>query len=870
MSFADREPFSDLERRLRFNRTKAALLLGALMMPGGAMLDWLTYPSQFGELFVIRFAVSIVLVLGYLVVQRLPANSSIGPISMGLLLAPAFAMAWMIYITDGAASLYYLGLILLMVFIQLLGFTFAEAATFCGCCILAYALAVFQNDTVIEAKGKLATFGLFFLGTTGTVSVVICELNRRARESDFLLRRELAVANDQLKTIIQQRGEFLANVSHELRTPLSMVLAPLDEVLAFRGSVSESVGQSLAIVRRNADRLRLLVDDLLDVVRIETAQFRLQREECDGRDLIIEIVRSAQGLAKAREVQLSCVATSQRVDLNIDVARIERVMFNLITNAIKFSPVGGAVEIRLDVSEKEAVFRCRDSGPGIPDEFRERVFERHFQIYAGTPRMSAGLGLGLAIAKEIVEAHAGKIACQSLEGTNSSGCEFVVTLPLAEFATNSSSTVTGVNALRSLTTSSSFASFESSGVEPSPQHAISLSYPVTPHLELDASDNNGCDVLVIDDEHDVRQFLQTSLTKNYRTLAAETAEAGVETAKLVKPRCILLDMMLPDHDGLWVLRQLRASLELQDTKILMLTAQSDESVKLLALKSGIDDFLSKPFGVAELDARVAGLIRASQLQTQLRKETHDLELALRQLKATEAQLFQSEKIRAIGNLAAGLLHEMNNPINYTLMAVTMLKRDFSNGKAIDETIDDIEQGVTRIGDIIGDLRSFAYPDQSHITAPVRLREMIETAIRFALNELRSVTPVLSVPDEIFVDVSKSQVTQLLLNLLTNAAKATMLTTDGRSPRIAINATVQAGRVAVTVQDNGVGMSAEVLARITEPFFTTSEPGQGMGLGLSISETIARTHGSRLTFDSKPQIGTLVTFDLPISRSADSR
>jgi signal transduction histidine kinase len=246
-------------------------------------------------------------------------------------------MAWMIYLTDGAASLYYLGLILLMVFIQLLGFTLIEAATFCGCCVLAYALAIFQNDTAIEAKGKLATFGLFFLGTTGTVSVVICELNRRAREkATFVLRRELAKTNDQLQGIIQQRSEFLANVSHELRTPLSMVLAPLDEVLSFRGNVSESVGQSLSIVRRNADRLRLLVDDLLDVVRIENARFRLRREECDGRDLIIEIVRSAQGLAKARDIQLICQATSQRVDLNVDVSRIERVMFNLITNAVKF------------------------------------------------------------------------------------------------------------------------------------------------------------------------------------------------------------------------------------------------------------------------------------------------------------------------------------------------------------------------------------------------------------------------------------------------------------------------------------------------------------------------------------------------------
>lgn len=874
MSLSDRDQFSDLERRLRFGRTKAALLLGAVMMPGGALLDWLTYPQQVGELLTLRFVVSIILVAGYLIVARLPANASMGGISMALLLVPAFAMAWMIYVTDGAASLYYLGLILLMVFIQLLGFTLAEAATFCGCCVAAYALAIFQNDTVIDAKGKLATFGLFFLGTTGTVSVVICELNRRARKSDFLLRRELAATNEQLKTIIQQRGEFLANVSHELRTPLSMVLAPLDEVLSFRGSVSEAVGQSLAIVRRNADRLRLLVDDLLDVVRIENARFRLQREECDGRELIVEIVQSAQGLAKARDVQLICTATPKLVDLSVDVVRIERVMLNLITNAIKFSPVGSSVEVSLDVEDHMAVFRCRDSGPGIPFELRERVFDRHFQVVPGGQRMTPGLGLGLAIAKEIVEAHGGAIACQNPVSSGKSGCEFVVRLPLAIHDSRSAN----ANRLQTLSDDANVVRETKAPVSHNVQgHVVK---PVDSNADRpDASalsnhnssvntdksaDAEIIDVLVIDDEHDVRQFLKTSLQSEYQTLAAETATSGLELALRTRPRCILLDMMLPDHDGLWVMRQVRQAADLADTKILMLTAQSDEALKLRALAEGVDDFLSKPFGIAELQARVAGLTRSSQLQHELRRETRELEAALNQLKATEAQLVQSEKMRAIGSLAAGLLHEINNPVNYTLMAVTTMQRDLSKGKPIDDTLKDIEDGVVRIGDIIKDLQSFAYPEQAHHTESIRLREIVDIAIKFALNELKEIPVEVNVPDDLSVEVAKSQMTQLLLNLLTNAAKATRAVNDARMPRIRLSASIQQNRAIVEVSDNGVGMSEATIARTTEPFFTTAEPGQGMGLGLSICDTIARTHGSRLTFTSTPQVGTTVSFDLSLS------
>ena len=148
------------------------------------------------------------------------------------------------------------------------------------------------------------------------------------------------------------------------------------------------MGQTLSIVRRNADRLRFLVDDLLDVVCIETSQFRLQLESMDGRELIQEIVRSAQSLASDRNVLIKFYSTANRADLNIDVARVERVFLNLITNAIKFSPAGSIVEIRLDVDQGFAVIRCRDSGPGIPLEFREQVFERHFQIPFSGQRLS--------------------------------------------------------------------------------------------------------------------------------------------------------------------------------------------------------------------------------------------------------------------------------------------------------------------------------------------------------------------------------------------------------------------------------------------------------------------------------------------------
>jgi len=893
MSVAGQVQFSEQEQRLRYGRTKVALLLGAVMMPGGAILDWVSYPEKFWPLLILRAATSVILVLGFLFVKQRPVTASIGNLSMGLLLVPAFAMASMIYLTDGAASLYYLGLILLMVFLQLIGFTTAEAATFCGCCLAAYVIAIYLNESAIENKGQLSTSGIFFLGTIGLVSVAICSMNRSYRLNDFQLRRELGETNQQLKLVNQQRAEFLANVSHELRTPLAMILAPLDEVLSTRGSVSEPMGQTLSIVRRNADRLRFLVDDLLDVVRIETSQFRLQLESMDGRELIQEIVRSAQSLASARNVLIKFNSTANRADLNIDVARVERVFLNLITNAIKFSPANSIVEIRLDVEQGFAVFRCRDSGPGIPLEFRERVFERHFQIPFSGQRLSPGLGLGLAIAKDIVLAHRGSIECRH-DDQALLGCEFVVKLPLVaapnELPIKAAMDQESIHvaASNSLPDKPSMllnlVPKKSDFIAASDQQLPLIGYVSQPSVSgfsvaeestgysvNDAKPVSGCDVLVIDDEHDIRQFLQNSLRQRYETLTAETAVSGVELAIRARPRCILLDMMLPDHDGLWVLRELKKSELLADAKILMLTAQSDESLKLRAMEQGVDDFLAKPFSIAELHARVAGLVRASRLQQDLRKEKQELELSIIQLKSTEAQLFESEKMRAVGSMAAGLLHEINNPVNYTLMAITLLQRDTANGKPTEETLRDVKEGVTRIGEIVSDLRSFAYPDQANQTNWFRLDDAIRSTLRFAAADLKEtpVTVVLSSEQDVWIEASRSQITQVILNLLQNAAKSTKAVVPPRSPTIELCVQLSDERASVQIKDNGSGMNEATMARITEPFFTTAEPGEGIGLGLSICDTILRAHGARLHFTSVLGVGTTVTFNLPFKSRPES-
>src|SRR6056297_2557427 len=207
----DLSDFQSAEASIRLSRTGVALALGALLMPTGAGLDVSLYPQHFATLLSVRLLTTLILLAGLWAIYRLP-RLPIKSVSLGLLLAPSLAISTMIWLTNGGDSLYFFGVILL--------------------------------------SYQYTPLAVFFLVTTSLVCVVICHLNQRNRFTDFRLRKSLDQKNHQLEYLDVQRMEFLANVSHELRTPLAMVLAPLDELLSSRGSLSDSAGASLAVVRR--------------------------------------------------------------------------------------------------------------------------------------------------------------------------------------------------------------------------------------------------------------------------------------------------------------------------------------------------------------------------------------------------------------------------------------------------------------------------------------------------------------------------------------------------------------------------------------------------------------------------------------------
>ncbi|MCP4667088.1 MAG: response regulator, partial [Deltaproteobacteria bacterium] len=255
-------------------------------------------------------------------------------------------------------------------------------------------------------------------------------------------------------------------------------------------------------------------------------------------------------------------------------------------------------------------------------------------------------------------------------------------------------------------------------------------------------------ILVVDDEPDMRRYLVSVLAEEYRVLQADTGEKGLDLVRSHAPDLILLDWMLPGMDGLEICHILRNDIQSRDIKIILLTARVDEASKIKALKQGADDFLTKPFSTIEVQTRIANQLRTATLQNDLRKQNVDLENAFNKLKETESQLVQSEKLRGLGTLSAGLLHEVNNPLNYTLTAVNYALHlpGVLDYKEIKEALEAIEEGMGRIRDIVVDLRTFAHPEGEGQRQDVDLNAALDSALTLVAHETKGMSIVKEVDD----------------------------------------------------------------------------------------------------------------------------
>ncbi|RME89667.1 MAG: response regulator [Verrucomicrobia bacterium] len=860
------------------SRLKVGCLLVLTLLPAGALVDYFVYPDHFRTFLLIRGGFALTTLPLLYLFNRPAGVKYYNILSLLVAVIPAAAICTMIrLLPNPAASPYYATINLILLAIALVA-QWDRRQSLVGVILL---LAMYLGAVAWPDARSVGIFvnNLWFMALTGIIVVVGSEMSDRLRLRDYASSAELAESQrrleqsyKQLQQLDELKGRFFANISHELRTPLTLILAPLETLLKGDRIQDPETLKLLQAMQDNGMRLLKLINDLLDLVRLDAGRLRLHRRPIEANAFIGGILNATSALAKNRGIRQINEVPADLPTLYADPDKLEKIFLNLVFNAIKFTPAGGRVTIRAKQEDGAILFAVEDTGMGIAPEHLPHLFSRFWQADTEANRKFQGAGIGLALVRELVRAHEGEVKARSTPGK---GTTMLVRLPLGspdqasepverpspEEAPETADTEElspRDQWLRSLYRRAELYA----RVTPLRRTTVNVSIPS--HKKLPT-------VLVVDDEPDMLQFLEQQLSDEYHVIEATDGDQAITLARQFLPDVIICDFMLPEQDGLAVCEALRKQVSTRSLPLLMLTARADDATKLKALELGVNDFLAKPFSVAELKARVRGLCENHRLQRQLAENNRKLEGTLEQLKETELQLVQAEKMASLGRLSAGIIHEINNPLNFALTALRYLNRAAAklaeeDREEFEDTLKDIQDGLRRVSVIIGDLRSFTHPHSGELVE-VNLRETVEAALRFLTAEWKDKVDVqLEIPDDLTVWAAGNRLVQVFLNLFQNSLDALKSQAEPHDPPVLRVAAREAdGERIVTVWDNGPGIPEHHLARIFDPFFTTKEVGKGTGLGLSICYRLLNEFGARITVRSEPGKFTEFTLVFPSKR-----
>ncbi|MFT6258242.1 MAG: signal transduction histidine kinase [Rickettsiales bacterium] len=835
--------------------------MGVIFVLGFAPLDMIVYPNIAKVLISARIITVIILFISLALLHK-----KVKFLGIVMSITVFIMIDVLVFLTEGASSPYYAGLTLTVVALSLLmSWTFMESLFSCCMMVFLYIITIVIHAKVnnFDHFTPVLANNLFFIVSIAFFGVASSYFNSKLRFKEFCLNYELEEKNEELAKMDQMKTQFFANISHEFRTPLTLILGPVQELLYdSNNKLSSAVNNSLNIIKQNGFRLLNLVNDLLDVMSLEEGKTNLRLEKININEFIGATADSMGQMADMKQIELSKNIDEQDVFIKADIGALEKITLNLLNNAIKFTPQGGKIEVKTSISDNNIIIEIIDNGIGMEEVDVVHIFERFKQIDSSDTRQYQGTGLGLSLVKELTELQNGSVKVSSKIGK---GTNFSLFFPIwneADLDEDLSEESIKEKVIEDDKISNLHKTArKSSGVILEDEDDILENIH-----DIDSAIKKDATILVVDDEPVMLKFVSSILQKDgYDVLQAHDGQEGIDMAKEHKPEIILFDLMLPKVNGLVACAELKRDVNLALTKIILLTAKTDEKSKITALENGADDFITKPFSSIEIKSRIANLLQNRKLQENLQISNEDLATTLSTLQSTQSQLLHSEKINAIGNLSAGLLHEVNNPLNYTMTALQMMKMDpiFTTDEDLKETLADIEEGMGRIKSIVTDLHAFAHPDEASKKGNFLIHDAVNSVLKFTAHDCKDIKIENSIDKNLIVIGSSSHIVQILINLITNACKAIKHSQNSENGEINIFAKQTEDRALICVQDNGSGMNEETLNKIFNPFFTTNDVGEGIGLGLSICHTIVKNHDGSLKVESEIGKGSVFSFDLPI-------
>lgn len=870
------ELFQAHERDVRIANYRTCGLFAMLFMMAGCSLDWVVYGMK-GVLDFLPLRIGSVAVLASVNVLLRTDWGARTHRLLGLLMGMPLVVviAIMIALTEGADSPYYAGLnLVLLGAAVLMRWPLGDSILVVLLTISAYLIACRFHGPITNTR--IFFNNLYFLSVTGVFTVVGTWIYNRIRFSEFrtrhaldLSRRQLEAANTrleennrQLLELDESKSRFFANISHELRTPLTLLIAPLD-VLLSRTQEHSADHEILSTMRTNAMRLLKLINDLLELVKLESGRIQVNLMPLNVADFIREQAAAVRPMAEERGVNLLTVTDSAPSSVHLDEEKMERICLNLLFNAIKFTPSGGRVELSARSEGKWLEIRVKDTGKGIAPDQLKHVFDRFWQADSTASRKPRGLGIGLALVKELAEAQGGMVSAASEPGK---GTTMLVRLPLAAVP----EPVERPSSQEPVHADSGHQHWLAELYKKADLFPVQLQHEPGAASAVHRTQDGELPLLLIaEDEPEMVRFLAAQLAAHFRVLEAKDGAEAIRLATEHQPDVILSDMMMPEKDGFEVCSELHSRPDTRDIPIVMLTAKADEETKLSLLHAGAADFLAKPFSLIEIVARLRNLAAMRLHAKHLVQQREQIAENLAQLKEAESLLVRNEKLASLGRLSAGLIHEINNPLNYAKQALYVIRRQIkpmeeAQRNEILEVINDVEGGIDRVTGITSELRGFATRSTER-SQHFPVLPAVEATLRFFAPVANGQVPVkIDIPEDLEMQADRNQFLQVLINLIQNAldAVASKEYPSGEAPTIAIQAKKAPGVLLLRIRDNGPGISPDVMNQIFDPFFTTKDVGQGMGLGLSISHRIMTEHHGRITVDSEPGCHTEFILEFP--------
>ena len=441
------------------------------------------------------------------------------------------------------------------------------------------------------------------------------------------------VEKEKLDELDKMKSRFFANISHEFRTPLTLILGPIEK--AIEKAKNKNIQNDLNIAQRNAKRLQVLINELLSLSKLESGKLKLHVSKYDIVRLVKDYSQLFESMAKHRNIEIEFKSNEKEIPVYVDRDKLEKILNNLLSNAFKFTDDGGRIDIEIVKHLSDVVINISDNGKGIPPDKLPFIFDRFYQANESLTKEYEGSGIGLALTKELVELHNGKITALS---DKEKGTTFSISFPLGRNHINDGDIIPETT--HEMATDLDAISMIEDLKETPPAGINEIPSELDPRPV----------VLVVEDNYDLMASIRESLEETYQVLGANNGLKGLEKAVNFIPDLIVSDVMMPEMDGFVLSKKIKSNEHTSHIPLILLTAKAGKEDKMIGLETGADDFITKPFDHDELLVRIKNLIVQRKKLTEhiLKNISPDNQLSTSGVSSME-QKFLKKAINAVAN-----------------------------------------------------------------------------------------------------------------------------------------------------------------------------------------------------------------------------